>query len=434
MSAAALVFLALSAPAKMDTALAVPNPRVLVFSKTAGFRHDSIPTGIETIRDLAKERGFQVYATEEAQVFTPGNLGQFDCVVFLNTTGDVLNDDQQKAFEAYIRSGGGYVGVHSATDTEYGWPWYGQLAGAYFRSHPQIQKADIRVEDRAHPTTCHLPNPWTRTDEWYDFRASPRPNVRVLANLDETTYKGGLMGADHPIVWCHEFQGGRAWYTALGHTKETYAEPLFRTHLAEGILWAANAKLPEGTRPLPLDEWHSKGWNATPSGFHNGQNGPNLASKDLFDDLFVSLEFKVPKGGNSGVYLMGRYEIQILDSHGVPDADLKSSMCGSVYERWKDDKGYEGKPPLVNAARPAGEWNRYDMVFRAPRFRNGTKTENARFVEVRLNGVVVQRNVEVTGPTRAAMFEDEKPAGTLMLQGDHGPVEYRNVRVKPLRL
>jgi type 1 glutamine amidotransferase len=216
-----------------------PRARVLAFSKTAGFRHDSIPTGIATIRSLARANGFSVAATGNAKVFSRKRLGSFDAVVFLNTSGDVLAPRQQAAFKSFIRHGGGWVGVHSAADTEYEWPFYGGLLGAYFQSHPAIQPATIDVVDRSHPSTRHLPASWTRTDEWYSFRTNPRGSVHVLATLDESTYSGGTMGADHPIAWCHPVERGRSWYTGLGHTIESYAEPALRKHLLGGILWAA---------------------------------------------------------------------------------------------------------------------------------------------------------------------------------------------------
>jgi type 1 glutamine amidotransferase len=213
--------------------------RVLVFSKTAGFRHDSIPAGIAAIRQLGRAHGFTVTATEDGSAFRRKRLRHFDAVVFLNTTGDVLDPAQQTAFRSYVRHGGGFAGVHSATDTEYDWPFYGGLVGVHFASHPAIQQAVIEVTDGKHPSTRSLPHRWTRVDEWYNFAADPLGRVHVLAVLDESTYSGGTMGADHPIAWCHRFQGGRSWYTALGHTISSYSEPLFRKHLLGGILWAA---------------------------------------------------------------------------------------------------------------------------------------------------------------------------------------------------
>ena len=216
---------------------------ILVFSKTAGFRHTSIAAGIAALTDLGQTYGFLVDAIEDATVFTDDQLAAYRVVVFLNTTGDILNADQQAAFERFIQGGGGFVGIHSATDTEYDWPWYGQLVGAYFANHPAIQTATVQVLDRTHLSTLQLPERWTRADEWYNFQASPTPTVTVLAEVDESTYTGGTMGTHHPIVWFHEYDGGRAWYTAMGHTGESYTDPLFRAHLLGGILWAAGIEL-----------------------------------------------------------------------------------------------------------------------------------------------------------------------------------------------
>ncbi|MDG2021843.1 MAG: ThuA domain-containing protein [Phycisphaerales bacterium] len=234
------------------------RPRVLVFSKTAGYRHGSIPTGIKTMIELGKEHGFDVVATEDASRFNEQDLDALSCVVFLNTTGDILDDAQQKHFEKFIRNGGGYVGVHSAADTEYDWPWYGRLVGAWFKTHPRIQPAKINVEDRTFPATRMLPPVWDRTDEWYVYRENPRPNVKVLMSLDETSYQGGGMNGDHPISWYHDFDGGRAFYTGGGHTNESYAEPLFRQHLSGAVMWACGrSDVPakkKPTAPLTIDQ------------------------------------------------------------------------------------------------------------------------------------------------------------------------------------
>jgi type 1 glutamine amidotransferase len=219
---------------------------VLVFSKTTGFRHASIPAAIQTLRELGARGGLVIDATEDASAFSDANLRRYAAVVFLMTTGEVLDSGQQAAFERFVRRGGGFAGVHSASDTEYDWPWYGGLVGAHFRSHPQIQSGTIRVASARDPSTAGLPRLWTRSDEWYNFARNPRGSVRVLATLDESTYAPGVgaMGADHPIAWSHTFQGGRAWYTAGGHTTESYAEPLFRKHLLGGIRYAAGLTPP----------------------------------------------------------------------------------------------------------------------------------------------------------------------------------------------
>ncbi|MDH2425271.1 ThuA domain-containing protein [Sphaerisporangium sp. TRM90804] len=227
-----------SAKASTGATAAVPFS-ALVFSKTAGFRHDSIPAGIAAIQKLGQDNGFTVDATEDSGAFTEANLEKYQVVVFLSTTGDVLNAAQQTAFENYIKGGGGYAGVHAAADTEYDWSFYGELVGAYFKSHPATQDAVVKVEDPAHPSTAGLPARWARNDEWYDFRTNPRANVHVLTSMDETSYTGGTMGADHPSSWCHNYEGGRSWYTALGHTQASYAEPEFLKMLLGGVQTAA---------------------------------------------------------------------------------------------------------------------------------------------------------------------------------------------------
>jgi type 1 glutamine amidotransferase len=215
---------------------------VLLFTKTAAFRHDSIATAVAAIRRLEADGGFVADATQDATRFSASGLERYRVVAFLMTTGDVLNDQQQGAFEVFMRGGRGYVGIHSAADTEYTWPWYGGLAGAWYESHPPlIQDATVRVEVADHPATSGLPASWSRRDEWYNFRMNPRTQVTVLANLDESTYDGGMMNGDHPIAWYHEYDGGRAFYTGMGHTLESYTEPAFTQHLLGGIRWAAGA-------------------------------------------------------------------------------------------------------------------------------------------------------------------------------------------------
>jgi type 1 glutamine amidotransferase len=214
---------------------------VLVFSRTVGFRHGSIADGVRALSMLADARGWRLVATEDPAAVADSGLSTIDVVVFLSTTGDVLDSDQQASLERFVRAGGGWAGIHSASDTEYDWPFYGGLVGAYFRAHPAVQEAPVRVETAAHPATSNLPSMFRRTDEWYAFVANPRPNVTVLLTLDETSYTPGTsaMGSDHPIAWSHAYEGGRAFYTALGHTRESYTEAHFLAHVAGGIEWAA---------------------------------------------------------------------------------------------------------------------------------------------------------------------------------------------------
>lgn len=291
MRAAIAVTSMLAVLAVAPAAVAGPEPLqidVLVFHETAGFRHSSIPAGVAMFTELAAtevDPRYDLSVTEAAVSdghFTADGLAPYEVVVWLSTTLDVLDDAEQAAFEAYVRGGGGYVGIHAAADTEYQWPWYYDLVGAQFVSHPAVAEATIDVEDRTHVATAHLEETWVKTDEWYNFKANPRSyvcdsddevpgvldtgtigldvaifsygvdipaevdpreptcGVRVLMSLDESTYANNqdAMG-DHPIAWCNEWDGGRAFYTGLGHTEASYTDPLFITHVTGGVLAAA---------------------------------------------------------------------------------------------------------------------------------------------------------------------------------------------------
>lgn len=206
-----------------------------MFSKTKGYRHESIPDGKKALIELGRKNGFDVDTTEDAALFNEGSLSKYRAVVFLSTTQDVLDPVQQSAFKRFIEAGGGFVGIHAAADTEYEWPWYGKLAGAYFKSHPKIQEARIRKVGAF--GAAKIPDTWVRTDEWYNYK-SISDNINVILELDETSYQGGENGEHHPIAWYQEFGGGRSFYTGLGHTRESYTEPLFLDHILDGILYA----------------------------------------------------------------------------------------------------------------------------------------------------------------------------------------------------
>ncbi|MDX3778227.1 ThuA domain-containing protein [Streptomyces europaeiscabiei] len=400
---------------------------VLVFSKTAGFRHDSIPAGIQAIRDLGAANSFTVTATEDGNHFTPGNLSRYEAVVFLNTTGDVLNDAQQSAFQSYIGSGGGFVGVHSAADTEYNWPFYGDLVGAYFASHPAVQQANVKVEGRAHAATAHLPQTWTRTDEWYNFRTNPRTTARVLTTLDESSYSGGSMGADHPHTWCKTYSGGRSFYTGGGHSQASYAEPALRAHLLGGIRYAAG-RTKADCRPengyTALYNGSTTGWSqAGPGGFTNsdatlasyGGLGMLWYSAQEFTDYSLKLDWKMPGDDNSGVIvgfppssdpssaLNNGYEVQI-DATDAPDR-----TTGSIYAVKAPDTAARDA-----ALNPPGEWNTFELLVEGER------------LQVWLNGVKIN-DFTNTDPARSL-------AGHVGIQ-NHGTgddVSFRNVRIKEL--
>lgn len=230
--------------------------RVLLFTRAETFRHTSIDDAVAALDRLGSQNGFTIEHTENPAAFTDRSLRRYDVVMFVLTTGDVLDAAHERALERYMRRGGGYVGVHSAADTEHDWPWYGELVGAQFRSHPAQQLGTFTVEAPDHPSVAHLPNPWTILDEFYSFERNPRGQVRVLLSIDEASYLpnpntsclpnsptfpdgyDGRMG-DHPMSWCHDNLGGRAWYTALGHEIYLYQQAAFREHILNGILSAA---------------------------------------------------------------------------------------------------------------------------------------------------------------------------------------------------
>ncbi|MGN9908791.1 ThuA domain-containing protein [Phytohabitans sp. LJ34] len=401
---------------------------VLVFSKTAGFRHDSIPAGIQMFRDLGAANSFTVTATEDSNQFNATNLAQFEAVVFLNTTGDVLNATQQTAFENYIRAGGGYVGVHSASDTEYDWPFYGELVGAYFSSHPAIQQATIRVENRAHAATAGLNPAWVRTDEWYNFRTNPRSSARVLSTLDESTYSGGGMGADHPHTWCKTLQGGRSFYTGSGHTQSSYTEAGFRSLVLGGIRYAANrtkADCRPETGYTTLYNGATTGWSqAGPGGFNNS-NGTLTSTGGLgmlwyntkeFRAYSLKLDWMVPGDDNSGVLvgfpassdpnsaMSNGYEVQI-------DAtDTADKTTGAIYGVKSAD--IAARDAALN---PPGEWNTYELLVEGER------------LQVFLNGAKIN-DFTNADPVRSLT------SGYIGIQ-NHGTgddVSFRNIRIKEL--
>ncbi|MFE9134564.1 ThuA domain-containing protein [Streptomyces sp. NPDC007355] len=409
-------------------AAADPAYKILVFSKTAGFRHSSIDDGIAALRELGTANNFTVDATEDAQAFTTGNLAQYRAVVFLSTTGDVLDSGRQTAFEQYIQGGGGYVGIHAAADTEYDWPFYEGLAGALFHSHPAIQPVTVKVENRAHDATAHLGRTWQRTDEWYNYRTNPRTTARVLASLDESSYSGGNMAGDHPIAWCKDYQGGRAFYTGGGHTDESYGDSVFRRHLLGGIRWAAGLTdadcRPETGYTSLFDGSSTAGWKqAGPGGFtlgggtltsHGGLGMLWYSGKEFTGDYSLKLDWRAAGDDNSGVFIgfpasddpwsavNNGYEIQI-------DAtDAADRTTGAVY-------GFRSADIAARdaALNPPGEWNTYELRVTGER------------LEIFLNGRKIN-DFTNTDPARSLR------QGHIGLQnhGDGDDVAFRDVRIK----
>lgn len=225
--------------------------KVFLFTKTAGWHHESIHEGVAAIRKLAERNNFQVDWQENTDFVTEKNLEKYQVIIFLNTTADILNDEQQKAVEKFIQSGKGFVGIHSASDTEYGWPWYTKMVGMMFKIHPEQQTAYLRVLDHNFPGMERFPKKLLWTDEWYEFSAAKSTDLKFLVTVDEKTYNpnakwgdnvGKGMGDFHPISWYHPYDGGRAFYTALGHIPATFSDQTFLDHIYGGIYWAATGK------------------------------------------------------------------------------------------------------------------------------------------------------------------------------------------------
>lgn len=225
--------------------------KVFLFTKTAGWHHESIHEGVAAIRKLAERNNFQVDWQENADFVTEKNLEKYQVIIFLNTTADILNEEQQKAVEKFIQSGKGFVGIHSASDTEYGWPWYTKMVGMMFKIHPEQQTAYLRVLDHNFPGMERFPKKLLWTDEWYEFSAAKSTDLKFLVTVDEKTYNpnakwgdnvGKGMGDFHPISWYHPYDGGRAFYTALGHIPATFSDQTFLDHIYGGIYWAATGK------------------------------------------------------------------------------------------------------------------------------------------------------------------------------------------------
>lgn len=238
-------------PAKVTTTL--PNnlrgKKVLVYTRNGeGYVHNNIASSVAALKKLGAEHGFMVDATDSASIFTSPALMEYDAIVFSNTNNEGFETERQKvAFQRFIRSGKGFVGIHSASGSERNWPWYWKLIGGKFLRHPPIQKFEVEVIDRSHPSTNFLPEIWMREDECYFLQQlNPSNHVLLAARLpnlvdeQKTSYPGNTFGELMPLAWCHEFDGGRQWYTALGHSIEHYQDPEFLKHILGGIEWVCS--------------------------------------------------------------------------------------------------------------------------------------------------------------------------------------------------
>ena len=348
-----------------------------------------------------------------------------------------IDDANRAALMEWVRAGGAFVGIHCATDTWYEFAPYMELMGGAFDGHPWTEMVGVLVEDGRHPATRHLGERFEIDDEIYQFRDFTRDPVRVLLSLDpESVDAAKGKHDDYPIAWCRDWGEGRVFYTSLGHRPEVWNDQRFLTHLLGGLRWAIEgpehvAALPEGAKLLLSSDrtggWYHKGtravfgWKRAKGAVEIVPGVGDLITEEEFGDFLLHVEFAVPEGGNSGVYLHGNYEVQVYDSYG--EVKLLPGYCGGIY-------GLKAADAI--ASREPGRWQSFDIRFRAPRITNaGGKTANAR-VSVWHNGLLVHDDVELPGPTPGSLDGQEYQRGPLLLQ-DHGdPVLYRNVWILPL--
>jgi type 1 glutamine amidotransferase len=425
--------------------------RVLFLTHSAGFVHDvvkrpapdTLSLAEETLSRIAAGR-FQVDCTQDCATITRENLARYRALVFY-TTGELpIAEEGKRAFLDWLAAGGAFVGIHCATDTFYEWPDYVALIGGTFDGHPWHQRIRGRVEDPRHPAVDHLQTRFWVEDEIYQFRGFRRHPVRVLLTLDPTSVDvslGKRDDHDYALAWCRDWGEGRVFYTALGHRAEVWQTPDYHAHLLDGIGWAIDGPdysppPPPGARVLvdgkTLAGWIHRGgaqeaaWKLVEGTAEVVAGTSDLVTRESFGDALIHVEFRIPSmpeaegqgRGNSGVYVQGRYEVQVLDSYGLASG---LGDCGALYGQ---------KVPDVNACRKPERWQAYDIEFQAPRFdASGARSAGAR-ITVWHNGRLIHQDVELQGPT-AGGLEGESATGPLLLQ-DHGnPVRYRNVWVLP---
>ncbi len=329
-------------------------PRVLVFSKTAGFRHESIEAGKAAMLAMGVKHHFQVDTTENDSAFYEENLKNYHAVVFLNTTGDVLNPEQQNNFERFIQAGGGYLGIHSATDTEYGWPWYGKLAGAYFKDHPgnpNVQEGEFFVVDKNHAACDSLPERFKHTDEFYNFKQMSDA-IKPLVNVDEKTYKEGNMGENHPMSWYQEYDGGRAFYTAMGHTIEAFSNPLVLNHIWGGLKYV-------------LDDGKPKALNYSAVRTKRMPEENRFAKVVLDEGLNEPIELAILPSGNI-LFIERHGAIKIYDQNEQKTIVMDSIAVSTQYTD-KDGKKSEAEDGLLGVQLdPNFEKNNFIYFYYSP--------------------------------------------------------------------
>lgn len=428
----------------VTVSIAAADPaKVLVVSVTKGFRHDVIPTADQMLAGLSKQSGkwiIDYVRTDEemAQKMTLDALKEVDGVVFNNTTGDLPLPDRE-GFLKWIKSGKGFVGLHAATDTFPGYPDYVDMIGALFKTHGDQVEVKAINEDRFHPATRHYDSFFRVFDEIYQFQNFSRDRVHGLITLDK--HPNTRVPGDYPLAWCKNYGQGRVFYTALGHRVDVVQQSDYQQHVLMGIHWALGLEPGSGdpqSREYKLGEDESKlgfkvvfngvnltGWklrdpNGRPSWtVQNGmlvntvsdeEHGTDLVSEDKYRDFVIRYEYQIAPGANSGFYLHGRYELQILDDW----AQGKPSKTG-------DGAFYNFAAPLKFASFKPGEWNQVEATIKTNR------------VTVILNGIKIHDNLHLVRPTGGELDAQLTEPGPIMLQGDHGSVAFRQIRIRRLQ-
>lgn len=236
------------------TSTSLQQARVLVYTKNGeGYVHDNIQASVKALQKLGDKHGFTVHESDNPNDFTIENLSTYDALVFSNTNNTIFDSEEQRdAFKTYINNGGGFVGIHSASGSERNWPWFSKLLGGNFERHAPQQDFTVSIVDRSHPSTTYLPNTWEIIDDESYYLDELNPGIRILvaSNLksvsdkETNTFPGNIFGNQFPVSWYQEFDGGRQWYTSLGHRPEHYNDPLFMRHILGGIQWAINGQGP----------------------------------------------------------------------------------------------------------------------------------------------------------------------------------------------
>lgn len=433
----------------LTTSSAAAQKKLLVVTATQGFRHSSIPLAEKVIAGLGEQSG--VFTVEFARGGADGKgsddikekmsaeaLKNYDGVIFANTTGDLPLPDKE-AFLKWIKSGKAFIGMHSATDTFHGYPEFIEMIGGEFLSHgPQVAVECIN-EDPEHPATRHLGATYNVFDEIYILKNFHREKVHGLLTLDKEPNK--LYPGDFPIAWSKQVGRGNLFYTSLGHREDVWLSSKYQEHIMGGIKWALgledgsakpqdlNSELSREERKdgfkllfngTDLDGWKlrnpdgEKSWSAQNGMLVNtikeGKHGTDLVSDAKFKDFVIRYEYMVPSNSNSGLYLRGRHEIQILE-----DSARKKPSPGS------NGGIYNTAAPTEYVSRPAGQWQTAQTTIR------GNK------VSVILNGVKIHDEVEVNKATGGELDQNIDQPGPIMLQGDHGAIAFRNIRIKPLK-